>query len=71
MCVASACVFPITDKVSDKEELEEEEEDEDDKDSGRGEGGDEEEEVGRDKEDITNILEDAKSSSIRRGVFKS
>ena len=53
------------------EELDEmEEEDDEDKDKyggdGRGEGGAEEEDVGRDREDMTNLLEDSKGGRQRR-----
>jgi len=45
-----------------------EEKDDEDEDGGdrRGEGGAEEEDVGRDKKDVTNLLEDSKGGRQRR-----
>jgi len=50
-----------TDRTSIVEELDKvEEEDDEDGGDGRGEGGAEEEDVGRDIKDMTNLLEDSK-----------
>jgi len=56
----------------DEEEDEEDDEDKDEEDEGcEGirEGGTEEEDAGRDREDMTNLLEDEESSSVGRKVF--
>ena len=50
------------------EELDKEDE-EDEGREGIGEGGAEEEDVERDREDMTNLLEDEESSFVRRRVF--
>jgi len=57
-----------TDKGSVMEELDKEDE-EDEGREGIGEGGAEEEDVERDREDMTNLLEDEESSFVRRRVF--
>jgi len=59
----------VTEELDEEDEGDEEDEEKDEGCKGRGEGGAEEEEVGQDNEDITNLLEDKESSLERQGVF--
>jgi len=56
--------------VEDLDEVEEEDDEYKDGRDGRGEGGAEEEDVGRDRDDMTNLSEDSKSGRQRRPVDK-